>query len=406
MKRFILISFILLAACVSASAQWYLFPGTRKSKAPGKSDTAVKDSIELVGAQAEDLVGGLSDINSDYRFEMPETLKAALILPFRSGDKVNANFVELYSGALLAVREFGAQGKNVELTVLDEADINDPYTSEALAGNHLIIGPVNMDNILSGLIACPAGTYLVSPLEPKAASLVDSCRIIQSPTPWMRQTEEIVSWLIQETYPGDQLVILKDSVDNGIGEQTRYLLEQLAETGKYFTTAKSAAQLELEKEGNVRCFIASEREAYINGAVRDLSVLASTNRRNNFTLYATSKVRNSLGVSVEHLYNLQTRYTTTYYIDYDSPATKDFILAYRAVFKNEPGQFAFQGYDAMHYFLNVYSIYGVQWYKKLSEYSEKGIQNDYRFKSEDTVGKINSAVRRVMLGKDLSTTLQ
>lgn len=60
----------------------------------------------------------------------------------------------------------------------------------------------------------------------------------------------------------------------------------------------------------------------------------------------------------------------------------------------------------MHYFLNVLSRYGVEWYKKLPEYSERGLQSDFNFENSDTVGNINTAIRRVLLGKDLSAVIQ
>ena len=46
--------------------------------------------------------------------------------------------------------------------------------------------------------------------------------------------------------------------------------------------------------------------------------------------------------------------------------------------------------------------YGRQWYKKLPEYGEKGLQADFRFREEPA--RINQAVRRVFYHGDLTTT--
>ena len=88
-------------------------------------------------------------------------------------------------------------------------------------------------------------------------------------------------------------------------------------------------------------------------------------------------------------------------VDYDDPAVKRFILAYRALYKNEPGSFAFQGYDTMHYFVTMCSRYGRRWHKKLTAYSETGLQADFRF-SDDPV-RVNQAARRIVYRPDLTT---
>lgn len=409
MKRAIIISAIFLLSCANASAQWYLYPGNnRKNTGETPNLPAIVEQQDTVTVAEGTGDAGEEDageaIRSAYYSDIPEHLKVALVLPFQAAAKPNSNFMEMYSGALLAVKDFGASGKKVELTVLDETDAATSLTSEFLESNHLIIGPVTMEDILARTEVCPADRYLISPLDPKAATLVDSCRIIQTPTPWARQIEELVSWIKKDASWSDQLVIIKDTDASGIGEQTEYLLARLSESGKKFQTVSSPNEIQFSKDGVTRCIIASERDPFINTTARGLSVL--TAKQENIILYGTSKVRNSAGMSIDYLYNLKTHYTTAYFIDYENAATKDFVLAFRALFKNEPGSFAFQGYDTMHYFLNLYSTYGVQWYKKLPEYSERGLQSDYEFKDSDSVGRINSAIRRVVLGKDLSATLQ
>lgn len=409
MKKAIIISAIFLLTCVSASAQWYLYPGNNRKNTgdvPDVPTTVEQQDTVTVDDGIVDVIGedAGAAIKSAYSTDIPDILKVALVLPLQTTTKPNSNFMEMYSGALLAVKDFGGSGKKVELTVLDETDIETPLTTEILESNHLIIGPVTMEDIFAKIEICPSDRYLISPLEPKAATLVDSCRIVQTPTPWKNQVDELINWIKKDASWSDQLVIIKDTDASGIGEQTEYLLARLAESGKKFQTVSSPNEIQFSKDGVTRCIIASERDPFINTTARGLSVL--TAKHENLILYGTSKVRNSSGMSIDYLYNLNTHYTTAYFIDYENAATRAFVLAYRALFKNEPGSFAFQGYDTMHYFLNLYSTYGVQWYKKLPDFSERGLQCDYDFKDSDTVGRINSAIRRVVLGKDLSATLQ
>jgi len=395
-------------SCESVSAQWYLFPGRKKRNAnpEHKADipaaTPTDSTIDILAVADSILEAGPA--TGEYTRIMPDTFKVALILPFQSNGKPSSNFLEMYSGALLAIREAGLTGKEIELTVVDESDASSPLDERIFEENHLVIGPVNFSDIREATILNPDGKFIVSPLEPKAATLVDSSRIIQAPAPWMRQADEVARWIASDMRWSDELVVFKDTVKHNIGEQTRYLLAKLDETGCKYRTESRISEFTPSKIGTTRIVIASDRDSYINGMVRDLSVIA-TQKQSDIVLYGTSSVRGSLGVDIEHLHNLQAHYTTGYFIDYENSAVRSFILSYRALFKTEPGQFAFQGYDTMHYFLGLLTEYGEQWYKKLSEHTERGLQTDYYFKKSDTEGKINTAVRNVVLGKDLSATL-
>lgn len=398
-----------MLSCGSASAQWYLFPNRRKNKQvqTQESEIVVKTPVDTLSEVSESPEGGLELIPmmEEYVYKMPDVLKVALILPFQANGKPNSNFLEMYCGVLLAIQESGGQGSTpVELTVIDESEPATPLTPDILEENHLIIGPVNYNDIKDALAICPSDRFIVSPLDPKAASLTDSSRVIQAPAHWKRQADEISRWIAQDAGRQDEIVVFRDSTVHNIGEQTEYLLTKLAESGHGFRTEARVSEFVPAPGGTTRVIIASDRDSYINGMVRDLSVLASQ-KHFDIVLYGTSSLRGSLGIDVEHLHNLQTHYTTGYFIDYENPAVSSFILSYRALFNNEPGQFAFQGYDTIRYFLGALAEYGEQWYKKLPEYSRRGLQTDYSFGESESTGKANESIRKVILGKDLSSYL-
>lgn len=396
-------------SCASASAQWYVVSGLRRaeSRTPSASDgNVIRDGNGNQAATIDD--EGQYDeqeqtANSPYVLDMPDVLHVGLILPFQISTKANSNFLEMYSGALMAVRDFGNKGSKVEVSVLDESETGTPISSEFLKDNHLIIGPVNIEDIRTALEICPGDRFIVSPLDPKGADLTEDARLIQAPSYWTRQADEIVRWITSDTSWQDEIVLLRDTSGTD-AEQAAYLVSRLVASGKKFRTVSNVQDFTPVQNGVSRFLIASNRDSFINTTVRYLGILAT--KYSNVTLYGTSKVRNSSGIDPEHLYNLGLHYTTSYFIDYESQSVRDFIYAYRALFKQEPGQFAFQGYDIMHYFLNVLSRYGVEWYKKLPEYSERGLQSDFNFENSDTVGNINTAIRRVLLGKDLSAVIQ
>ena len=92
-------------------------------------------------------------------------------------------------------------------------------------------------------------------------------------------------------------------------------------------------------------------------------------------------------------------------MDYNSQDVRNFVLSYRALFKSEPGSFAFQGYDLVNYFVGSCERWGKRWSKKLSGQSFRGLHSDFVFDSSFGNGKVNKGVRRIVYDKNLSTTL-
>ena len=411
MKKFctLLTLFCLLPAC--ASAQWYLFPGKKKQTEPktavrdtsvrvrpdsvatlpadGTLPVALPDSLDLPAGQPEDV----------FILDVPEVIRIGLALPLQaSAARASENFLDMYSGALLALRDLGEDGLKAELQVFDTADGKTAPPASLYTASDVILGPVTPEDIRKALPQCGADKYLISPLDPKAADLAAGDRVIQSPTPWTAQTDELVRWVAQDCLPGESVYVVRDTASAATGEQSVHLLARLREHGVRCKDVGTAGEIPFPAEGKVRVLIASDRDNFITGTVRSLSIEGA--RNGNVILYGTSRVRTN-GTGQADLHNVNAHLTSAYFIDYDDPAVQRFIFAYRALFQNEPGSFAFQGYDAMHYFVTMCAKYGRQWHKKLPAYQERGLQSDFRF-TEDSP-RINQAVRRVIYKPDLST---
>ena len=401
---FLLLSMLSLNAC----AQWYLFPGKNgQKKQEEKTEVKSKDipeseeaSVKQEDPAAENIEEVQEEAKDEYSFIALDPVKVALILPLQATGKPSANFFEMYSGALMAVKDLSDNGTAIELNVYDSADRQTAMNVGILEGNDVILGPVSTDDIMMLLKVCPADKMIVSPLEPKAQAYADSLNLIQAPSPWTCQYTEIADWISSGLRFNERILVIKD--EKGMGEQARFLLETLDGKGVKYTTAWNASEENFPEGSTTRCLIASDRDEFISSTIRAIGTIGSTEKR-DVTLYGTSRTRNA-ATDVKVLHNLDTHFTASYFTDYDSPRVRDFILRYRALYNNEPGSFAFQGYDTMYYFLNAAITYGRQWYKKLPEYSQKGLQADFRFQEDsDRTGNVNSAVRRIMLNKDLST---
>ena len=81
---------------------------------------------------------------------------------------------------------------------------------------------------------------------------------------------------------------------------------------------------------------------------------------------------------------------------------KRFSNAYRTLFKGEPGQWVFQGYDLMYYLGSTLSRDPDSWAYELTSNPGEGLQTDFRF---DGTGKINTAVRRLRYNTNNTITI-
>lgn len=403
---------ILLTLCTlsfNACAQWYLFPGQNRKQNEKQSTSQAASETQKTeeGTSADDGQAAAQEmppqtVSDEFVLEELGVVNVAMILPLQAGGKPSANFFDMYSGALLAVRDAGERGMKINLNVYDSADRNTRTDRDVLESNDLIIGPVSYDELEKVLAICPEDKRIVSPLEPKAASLTDSLNLIQAPAPWTCQYDELVEWASRGLRFNERLLVIKD--DKGLGEQSEYLMSLLEKKGTQKRIVGAPTETVLGETGTTRCIIVSDRDEFIASTIRALNALASSGK-GDVVLYGTSRTR-SAAQDIKLLHSLEAHVTSAYFIDYENEKVKDFILGYRALFNDEPGSFAYQGYDTMHYFLNMCGIYGRQWYKKLPDYSESGLQADFKFQENGSTGDINSAVRRIVFNKDLSTTLQ
>ena len=109
-------------------------------------------------------------------------------------------------------------------------------------------------------------------------------------------------------------------------------------------------------------------------------------------VYSTSRLRSLSDLEVESLHAAGTHITATYYADPKDLNVKRFDNQYKSLFKGDPGQWVYQGYDLMNYFGPLAGD-GTLITEKLASTPGTGLQTDFRF---DETGKTNTAVRRLL----------
>jgi ABC-type branched-subunit amino acid transport system substrate-binding protein len=159
----------------------------------------------------------------------------------------------------------------------------------------------------------------------------------------------------------------------------------------------------LVKNGVNRVVVASENEAFVGDIVRNLGIMLG--RGYDIQMYAPSKVRNFDSIDGTALHDVSSHISTAYHVNYGSPEVDRFVRTYRALFRTEPSQFAFQGYDTAYYFVSRVARYGRAWTNKLGQERSRGLHTDFLFEADDNDGRHNIAIRRIVYQPDYTTVL-
>lgn len=340
-------------------------------------------------------------------------IDAVLLLPLNaSGEKKSESAMDFYCGALLAAKELGEKGINIEISTYDTGEGNLPVTMERLMRTDIVIGPFASQNIEALLAKAPESTYVVSPLDHRAEKFAGTYRnFIQVPSSAEAQYADIVDWIKEEMSPSDTVIIIHEKSLKG-DEEAKYLKERLNADGIAYTTfsysilegrdivGKIAEKIS-DKNTN-RVIVASDSEAFANDVIRNFNLLL--HNRYPVVLYCNSKIRSYETADISNLHNVGTRVSMSYYIDYYSPDVQNFLLKYRALYNTEPTAFAYQGYDTMTYFVNICAEYGTSWPSMLTEKEARMLQSNFGFTKKADGGYVNTATRRIIYNKDYSVT--
>ncbi len=336
-------------------------------------------------------------------------VNALLVMPFNANGTHSESSMDFYSGVLMAVRDLSNEGISTELSVYDAPGSSLPITSERLRVSDFCIGPIKTESLEKVLSLSPESTYVISPLDHRTSALTPGhSNFIQAPTSQSTQYSDLVNWLKSETTSADKVIVISEKGATANSAVT-LMNSTLEASGIHFSrysynilegrNAVNVLAGMMTSTGTNRVIINSESEAFVNDAVRNLGMLVY--RKHKVCLYSTSKIRSFETIDVENLHDLNTRISTAYYIDYDSPRTRSFILAYRALYNTEPTQFAFQGYDLAYYFIRSKAQHGDFWMETTSKNTQM-LQTDFRFVKSENGGYYNVGVRRIVYGPDYS----
>ena len=379
-------------------------PATTEESAPVPPEESADTAL------TPQLFPGLHSLEDHIPAIFKSRPEVALLLPLgASAPKPDEGSFDFYSGALMAVRDLSAEGVGTRLEVIDTKASVPDYPS--LDGCDLIIGPVEPAGLDSLVSHCPGKIPVISPLDPKGIELASRhANLIQAPTPFAGQYPAIIEWLTEELQDGDRVILLMEK-----GTAPTPLFDHLSSSDLTYSLyeygilegrrAIDAIAGMMSPDAVNRVLIASDNEAFVNDAIRNLNLMKF--KGFEVTMYGTSRIRGFDTIEVENLHNIHARVVCTYFVDYTSPAVQKFLMSYRALFGTEPTPFAFQGYDVTRFFVNAFSSEG-SFRKRMHRATERrwrGLQSDFDVQPAGE-GYANRAVRRIIYDDSFRVVLQ
>ena len=213
----------------------------------------------------------------------------------------------------------------------------------------------------------------------------------------------MIGWMKEDTTPSDKIILIteKGARQTELHSQMKAAIDSTGLSYRTFSYSILEGRDVLEPLMNLmtmnganRVIIASESEAFVNDVVRNLNLLEY--QKYTVILYSPSKIRNFETIDVENIHNTELHTSLAYYINYDDPKVKSFLMKYRALFNTEPTQFAFQGYDIASYFIDLVYRYGDNWVNMIAADKQKMLQSTFNFIKTPEGGYINNGVKKII----------
>ena len=336
----------------------------------------------------------------------------ALILPFNAAGKSSETNMDFYSGVLMALRDLEKEGVKTTLNVFDlQAGVPSSYD---LGKNDFVLGPITTSDLTTILGVTGGRVPVVSPLDQRAADLADTHEgFIQAPSSANSQYTELAAWAAEECVRGDQIILVTEKTSNGSTAAAVGVREALLDAGTTFEgvswtqgegrSLPASLTARLTKSGVNRIIVASEKEAFVSDLVRNLGILLG--RGYKIVLYAPSRVRTFESIDSSNYHQCFLHICSPYFADYDAEKVKAFVRSYRALYRTEPSQFAFQGYDLTRYFASLVAKYGNRWTRAIRQVDGSGIHTDFHFEPARSGSYRNTAIRRIVYNTDYTTEL-
>lgn len=369
--------------------------------------------------------------DSSNAFPRWKTLHVALVLPFELGKTAiseneeegydlvvstssrgiaaNTRYLDFYQGVLFALNDFRLKGCNISLSVFDSqhstAVVQKLVQSDTLRNADLIIGPVHPKNItLLSQYAAQKRIPIISPLSGKTPALDLNPYLFQANPSFYTQLKSLVQEVLVSGM-SKVLVIREESIaDADMADRLTSLLQEQAKLltpspeikvltyPKGEATAKLTPRLRSLIGGtkNLKIFIPSNSEPFVSDILGQLNGLFVLKVADSVDVYGMPRWFKMRNLDLSQLGSIRVTLFSPYYVDYLSEPVYMFLESYREIYRTEPSQYAFQGYDVAKFFLSAIYRYGEDFRHCLPYCDEPLLQTRFDFRAAQEFGSYES----------------
>lgn len=312
--------------------------------------------------------------------------------------------VEFYEGALLAIDSMRRSGMKVNVWAYDIDDLDSGKTASILAkpefaSMDLIIGPFSpgpFDEIAD--FANSHNIGIVSPVSAANRVLLNNPMAVKTVPSSGTQMEQLAQHISKDRKEDNTILItsglLKEQkTSNSFLDEMNRLRIIDGKDSIQVNQGFSGIEAKLVKDKMNVLVIPSTSQAFVTDLVRNLYGLTE---KYQITIYGMPAWTDYDNLDFEYLEALHFHFAAPYFVDYDLPATKKFVLRYRSAYGGDPTNFSFSGYDVTLFFLQQLHAAGTGFVPTVAEKKAEGIQQSFSFiRSDAESGYENIGLRIV-----------
>lgn len=342
--------------------------------------------------------------------------RVAVLLPFTSttADSVGLSdednrpnsitnaAVEFRAGLAMALDTLQAKGLNADVHVFDTGMKPEQWTplfkSDAVRGMDLYIGPFHRAAIES-LVKVSGQAPVICPV-PQSNKVILGNASVSKALGGRSDRLKLMARYVAFHHGGANIVLLKPGIysekdvqdlmerelEQALRPQSAGLPDTLLPGGSPALPGPmsvvacdrrdvSAAIAKLVTGRPNVLVVPSEDVEFVSTVLAKFTALGN---KYAITVYGLNAWTTMNALDVNALVKLNVHVPANGHIDHASAAVNDFIAAYRARFQNEPGEYAFLGYDVGLYFLQAVKQFGKQFPKHYAQVRAKPLYLDFR----------------------------
>ncbi|MCL2682217.1 MAG: ABC transporter substrate-binding protein [Bacteroidales bacterium] len=334
------------------------------------------------------------------------TLNVALMLPLHLNevDQIRINsrdnvpprsfrFLSFYEGATLAAQAFEAENVKINVHVFDVTDDENTAVNLISSGKlnrmDIIVGPFHLRSFrLMSDFAKQQGIFIINPISERDDILVDNPYVIKINPSERNQLNAFLRYITKDKTKQQILIVSNDSLPNEKerSEQARLFFEMHYRdfyTPVFVDISKDRFQAFNNLLSNTK------RNAIIylsNNPAFVTEILTQVPKRENSVedvLYSLNRLSQFDFTEIQYLRDLQTHYTTPFFVDHDSERVRDFERLFFETYQTIPDNNAYMGYDVMNFVLTMLNLGNTNYGNYLETKTFKGLHNSIRLKRAD-----------------------